>query len=303
MPGFWARVCGIRERSLGKRRERKGCGNPVSLGGEANEGGNKASIMRVGRHHAAAVLLSSHWLTTSLNPLAPHTFTLTYTHNQALEIPRIPSTSLTALWPRGDNKGMGRRWMPACSLDTEALPPPLLKPLDSGPYLAHPIHRYLTVLLMRWSARHIWVRHCPGSPVNPIEVKPHPAVKEALWLVPVPGPHLIPWLGQLQPYHSPLGWGFLLLSGSSCRLQCPGFPGSLASCFTSCNMPLLLLPCSGHVYYSPLESSSRQQRGIANRCTAAHSLGGFAPLMHNQDQIDDIAWTWGSRLIFRASSL
>lgn len=129
MPGFWARVCGIRETSLGKRRERKGCGNPVSLGGEANEGGaaNKASIMRVGRHHAAAVLLSSHWLTTSPNPLAPHTFTLTHTHNQALEIPRIPSTSLTALWPRGDNKGMGRRWMPACSLDTEALFSPLIE--------------------------------------------------------------------------------------------------------------------------------------------------------------------------------
>lgn len=39
---------------------------------------------------------------------APHTFTLTYRHNQALEIPHIPSTSLPALRPTGDNKGMGR---------------------------------------------------------------------------------------------------------------------------------------------------------------------------------------------------
>lgn len=42
---------------------------------------------------------------------------------------------------------------------------------------------------------------------------------------------------------------------------------------------------------------------MANRCSATHSLGCFGPPMHNQDQIDDIAWTGDSRLFSGASSL
>jgi len=41
-----------------------------------------------------------------------HSYTYTFTHiyalGQSLEIPHIPSTSLTASQPRRDNKGMGR---------------------------------------------------------------------------------------------------------------------------------------------------------------------------------------------------
>lgn len=109
--------------------------------------------------------------------------------------------------------------------------------------------------------------------------------------------------GRFQPSYSPLGWGFLFLLGSGCQLRYLGFPGCLSSCFTSCNMPPFLLPWSGHLYYSPLESSSGWQRGMANRCSATHSLVCFGPLMHNQDQIDYIAWTGDRRLISRACSL
>lgn len=80
-----------------------------------------------------------------------------------------------------------------------------LKPSDTAPYLAHPIQRYWTVLLMRWGAQFIWMSHQPGWPVNLIEVKPHPIVKGALWLVLVPGPSLLPW-PSIDPALSPGMW-------------------------------------------------------------------------------------------------
>lgn len=141
-------------------------------------------------------------------------------------------------------------------------------------------------LIMRTGILYIWMSHQPGSPVNPIELKPHPTVWAACWLVLRPG--LDSYCGRLQSYHSPLGWGFLFLLSSRCELKYPGFPGSLSFCFTYCNMPPFLLPCSGHLHYSPLELSSGWQRGMANRCRATHSLVCFGPLMHNQDQIDDM---------------
>lgn len=53
------------------------------------------------------------WAQTDHPPEPPstHTHIHTYAHTlpcQTLEIPHIPSTSLTALQPRRDNKGMGR---------------------------------------------------------------------------------------------------------------------------------------------------------------------------------------------------
>lgn len=56
------------------------------------------------------------------HPPEPPQHTHIHTHTlpcQTLEIPHIPSTSLTALQPRRDNKGMGRHWIPACSADSE----------------------------------------------------------------------------------------------------------------------------------------------------------------------------------------
>lgn len=102
---------------------------------------------------------------------------------------------------------------------------------------------------------------------------------------------------RVQLYHFPLEWGFLFLSVSSCKLMYPGIPLPLSSCFTSGNMPPFLLPCSGHLHYSPLDSSSGWQKKMVNRHSTTHLLVCFRPLMHDQHQMDGIAWAGDNRLI------
>lgn len=67
----------------------------------------------------------------------------------------------------------------------------------------------------------------------------------------------------------------------------------------------LLSRCHAQVIYTIHLLSLHQddKRGAANRHSATHSLVCRGPPTHNQDQIDDIAWTGDSRLISRVSSL
>lgn len=213
--------------------------------------------MCVGRDGAAAVL----WVGTDWPPSwtpSPHTHTQTHTLPcQTLEIPHIPSTPLTALQPRRDNKGMGRHWIPACSVDSETFS----YWSYWTPHLISPIPR----------------RDVTDCPANEMEVNcaPRWATSLAHLLVPLKWNFILlseqrvgsslcvgcdSYHGRFQLCHSPLGWGFLFLLGSSCKLRYPRFPGSLSFYFNSGNMPPFLLPCSGHLHYSPRESSSRWQK-------------------------------------------
>lgn len=86
---------------------------PIIFKRKVNEGSgvlDKASFMCLGRHHAAGWALTDHPPPEQSPHPPPNTHTLTYSLPcQTLEIPHIPSTSLAALQPSRDNKGMGER--------------------------------------------------------------------------------------------------------------------------------------------------------------------------------------------------